>query len=140
MMYGEGISKEGEALALGEKFGIVEKSSGGAYSYGRSKNGPRLRRRPHLPVPRYRALAKYPRDVFVLLARNRSPDKGALFVLRQCFTSLLANKSFLFQLLPTLLRGLLFFQLRLLESLAQFCTLSLRFGSATRPLGISVRG
>ena len=33
MMYGEGISKEGEALALGEKLGILEKSSGGAYSY-----------------------------------------------------------------------------------------------------------
>ena len=33
MMYGEGISREGEALALGEKLGILEKSSGGAYSY-----------------------------------------------------------------------------------------------------------
>ena len=32
MLYGEGISKEGEALALGEKYGFVEKSSGGAYS------------------------------------------------------------------------------------------------------------
>ena len=36
MLYGEGISKEGEALALGEKFGIVQKSSGGSYTYGPS--------------------------------------------------------------------------------------------------------
>src|SRR3972149_5495123 len=33
MLYGEGISKEGEALALGEKYGVVEKSSGGSYQY-----------------------------------------------------------------------------------------------------------
>ena len=39
MLYGEGISKEGEALALGEKFAIVEKSSGGAYTYGEHKVG-----------------------------------------------------------------------------------------------------
>jgi recombination protein RecA len=39
MMYGEGISREGEALALGEKLGILEKSSGGAYSYGENKMG-----------------------------------------------------------------------------------------------------
>ena len=39
MLYGEGISKEGEALALGEKFAIVEKSSGGAYTYGEHKLG-----------------------------------------------------------------------------------------------------
>ena len=39
MLYGEGISKEGEALALGEKYGIVEKSSGGAYSIGETKLG-----------------------------------------------------------------------------------------------------
>ncbi|MBI4088283.1 recombinase RecA [Candidatus Kaiserbacteria bacterium] len=32
MLYGEGISREGEALALGEKLGLVQKSSGGAYS------------------------------------------------------------------------------------------------------------
>jgi len=32
MLYGEGISREGEALALGEKFGFVQKSSGGSYS------------------------------------------------------------------------------------------------------------
>jgi len=34
MMYGEGISREGEALALGEKLGLIEKSSGGSYKYG----------------------------------------------------------------------------------------------------------
>lgn len=39
MMYGEGISREGEALALGEKMGVLEKSSGGAYSYGEHKMG-----------------------------------------------------------------------------------------------------
>jgi len=39
MLYGEGISKEGEALALGEKFGFVEKSSGGSYSIGETKLG-----------------------------------------------------------------------------------------------------
>ncbi|MEK7480285.1 MAG: recombinase RecA [Patescibacteria group bacterium] len=39
MLYGEGISKEGEALALGEKYGIVEKSSGGSYQYGEHKLG-----------------------------------------------------------------------------------------------------
>ncbi len=39
MMYGEGISKEGESLALGEKFNIVEKSSGGSYTYGEHKLG-----------------------------------------------------------------------------------------------------
>src|ERR1051325_6215975 len=39
MMYGEGISKEGEALALGEKLGLVQKSSGGAYSMGETKMG-----------------------------------------------------------------------------------------------------
>ena len=39
MMYGEGISKEGESLALGEKLGVIEKSSGGAYSYGEHKMG-----------------------------------------------------------------------------------------------------
>ncbi|MDP2648777.1 MAG: recombinase RecA [bacterium] len=33
MLYGEGISREGEALALGEKLGIVAKASTGAYSY-----------------------------------------------------------------------------------------------------------
>lgn len=39
MMYGEGISREGEALALGEKFGVVEKSAGGSYQYGDAKLG-----------------------------------------------------------------------------------------------------
>ena len=39
MLYGEGISKEGEALALGEKYGLVEKSSGGSYSIGETKLG-----------------------------------------------------------------------------------------------------
>jgi recombination protein RecA len=39
MLYGEGISKEGEALALGEKLGLVEKSSGGSYSMGETKMG-----------------------------------------------------------------------------------------------------
>lgn len=39
MLYGEGISREGEALALGEKFGLVEKTSSGSYSYGEHKLG-----------------------------------------------------------------------------------------------------
>lgn len=39
MMYGEGISREGEALALGEKLGLVEKSSGGSYTIGETKLG-----------------------------------------------------------------------------------------------------
>jgi recombination protein RecA len=39
MMYGEGISREGEALALGERLGFVQKSSGGAYSIGETKLG-----------------------------------------------------------------------------------------------------
>ncbi len=38
IMYGEGISREGELLALGEKFGIIEKS-GAAYSFGKEKLG-----------------------------------------------------------------------------------------------------
>ena len=33
IIYGEGISYEGELMALGEKIGIVTKSSGGSYSY-----------------------------------------------------------------------------------------------------------
>jgi recombination protein RecA len=33
LMYNEGISKEGEILALGEKFGLIKKSSGGSYEY-----------------------------------------------------------------------------------------------------------
>ncbi len=39
MMYGEGISREGEALALGEKLSILEKSSGGSYKYGEQALG-----------------------------------------------------------------------------------------------------
>lgn len=39
MLYGEGISKEGEALALGEKLGLVKKSSAGSYEYGEHKMG-----------------------------------------------------------------------------------------------------
>jgi recombination protein RecA len=39
MMYGEGISREGEALALGEKLGVIEKSSGGSYKYGEQAMG-----------------------------------------------------------------------------------------------------
>lgn len=39
MLYGEGISREGEALALGEKLGLVEKSPGGSYSIGETKLG-----------------------------------------------------------------------------------------------------
>lgn len=33
LMYNEGISKEGEIIALGEKMGIIEKSGGGSYTY-----------------------------------------------------------------------------------------------------------
>ncbi len=33
IMYGEGISHEGELMALGEKLGIISKSSGAVYSY-----------------------------------------------------------------------------------------------------------
>jgi recombination protein RecA len=39
MLYGEGISREGEALALGEKIGAVKKSSAGSYEYGEHKLG-----------------------------------------------------------------------------------------------------
>ncbi len=38
LIYNEGISKEGEMIALGEKFGIIQKS-GAAYSYGEEKLG-----------------------------------------------------------------------------------------------------
>lgn len=38
LMYNEGISKEGEMIALGEKMGIVTKS-GTSYSYGEIKLG-----------------------------------------------------------------------------------------------------
>lgn len=39
MLYGEGISREGECLALGEKLSIVSKSSAGSYEYGEMKLG-----------------------------------------------------------------------------------------------------
>jgi recombination protein RecA len=38
LMYNEGISREGEILALGEKYGIISKS-GSSYSYGEEKLG-----------------------------------------------------------------------------------------------------
>jgi len=38
LMYNEGISREGEIIALGEKFGIMQKS-GSSYSYGEIKLG-----------------------------------------------------------------------------------------------------
>ena len=38
LMYNEGISREGEMLALGEKYGIVNKA-GASYSYGEEKLG-----------------------------------------------------------------------------------------------------
>src|SRR3989338_3171853 len=38
LMYNEGVSKEGELLALGEKYGIVQKS-GSSYSFGEEKLG-----------------------------------------------------------------------------------------------------
>jgi recombination protein RecA len=38
LIYNEGISREGEMLALGEKFGLVQKS-GASYSYGEHKLG-----------------------------------------------------------------------------------------------------
>jgi len=41
LMYNEGISKEGEALALGEKLGLVEKSSGEEVKLGRGYDAAR---------------------------------------------------------------------------------------------------
>ncbi|MBU4480394.1 recombinase RecA, partial [Patescibacteria group bacterium] len=38
LMYNEGISKEGEMIALGEKYGIISKK-GSSYSYGEEKLG-----------------------------------------------------------------------------------------------------
>jgi hypothetical protein len=38
LMYNEGISTEGELLALGEKYGIIQKS-GSSYSFGEEKLG-----------------------------------------------------------------------------------------------------
>lgn len=34
LMYNEGISREGELLALGEKMGLIEKTSGSSYKFG----------------------------------------------------------------------------------------------------------
>ena len=39
LMYNEGISEEGEVIALGEKFGIIQKGGVGSYSYGEVKLG-----------------------------------------------------------------------------------------------------
>ncbi|MDI9325310.1 MAG: recombinase RecA [Alphaproteobacteria bacterium] len=39
LMYNEGITKEGELLALGEKYGLIEKSTGGSYTMGEEKMG-----------------------------------------------------------------------------------------------------
>ncbi len=36
LMYNEGISREGEIIALGEKFNVIQKS-GASYSYGETK-------------------------------------------------------------------------------------------------------
>lgn len=38
LMHGEGISREGEVIALGEKYGLIQKS-GSSYSYGEVKMG-----------------------------------------------------------------------------------------------------
>ena len=38
ILYGEGISREGELLALGESLGVIHKS-GSSYSYGEEKLG-----------------------------------------------------------------------------------------------------
>jgi len=39
LLYNEGISEEGEIIALGEKFEIIKKSTGGVYSFGEEKLG-----------------------------------------------------------------------------------------------------
>ncbi len=39
LMYDEGITREGELLALGERFGLVSKKGGGSYSYEEHKLG-----------------------------------------------------------------------------------------------------
>ena len=43
LMYNEGISREGEIMALGEKFEVLQKS-GSSYAYGENKTWSRLRR------------------------------------------------------------------------------------------------
>lgn len=76
MMYGEGISKEGESIALGEKLGILEKSSGGAYSYGETKMGrgydaARTFLRENKPV-----LTSLLKDIRKGLADGNTPSRG----------------------------------------------------------------
>ena len=39
LLYNEGITREGELLALGEKYNIITKKGGGSYSYGEHKLG-----------------------------------------------------------------------------------------------------
>ena len=39
LMYNEGISREGELIALGEKYAIITKTGGSSYSYGETKLG-----------------------------------------------------------------------------------------------------
>jgi recombination protein RecA len=39
LMYNEGISEEGEIIALGEKYGIITKAGAGSYSFGEEKLG-----------------------------------------------------------------------------------------------------
>ena len=39
LLYNEGISEEGEIIALGEKYGIVQKAGAGSYAYGETKLG-----------------------------------------------------------------------------------------------------
>ncbi len=39
LMYNEGISREGEVIALGEKFGLIKKSGGGSYEYNAPSGG-----------------------------------------------------------------------------------------------------
>ena len=42
IIYGEGISREGEIIALGERLGIITKSGGSSYAY-RDKNGEEIK-------------------------------------------------------------------------------------------------
>ena len=39
IIYNEGISREGELIALGEKYEIIQKAGGGSYTYGAEKLG-----------------------------------------------------------------------------------------------------
>jgi recombination protein RecA len=77
MLYGEGISREGEALALGEKYGLVDKSSGGSYGYkehklGRGYDAARTYLRDNKPV--LKELLKEIRDA---LARGGTPTPSS---------------------------------------------------------------